>query len=129
MRTFTDRREWEGRAVNIGEAIMQIADPRAVELRIDLPAREQMALAAGSPVSVWLDSQPLWPVQARLERVSYQARQTPEGVLAFALTAKPLRATPQIGSRGTARVNGRWAPLIYSVLKRAISSLRQKIGL
>ncbi|MBW8893277.1 MAG: hypothetical protein JF617_14545 [Burkholderiales bacterium] len=80
MRTFTDRREWEGRAVNIGEAIMQIADPRAVELRIDLPAREQ-------------------------------------------------RATPQIGSRGTARVNGRWAPLIYSVLKRPISSLRQKIGL
>jgi hypothetical protein len=78
---------------------------------------------------VWLDSQPLWPVSARLERVSYQARQTPEGVLAFALTAKPLKATPQIGSRGTARVNGRWAPLIYSVLKRPIASLRQKIGL
>lgn len=129
MAIYTDRREWEGRAVNVGEAIMQIADPHAVELRIDLPAREQMALAAGSPVSVWLDSQPLWPVRARLERVSYQARQTPEGVLAFALTARPLRATPQIGSRGTARVNGRWAPLIYSVLKRPIASLRQKIGL
>jgi multidrug resistance efflux pump len=129
MAIYTDRREWEGRAVNVGEAIMQIADPHAVELRIDLPAREQMALAAGSPVSVWLDSQPLWPVEAKLDRISYQARPTPEGVLAFALTAHPLRATPQIGSRGTARIHGRWAPLIYSVLKRPIASLRQKIGL
>jgi multidrug resistance efflux pump len=129
MAIYTDRREWEGRAVNVGEAIMQIADPRAVELRIDLPAREQMALAAGSSVSVWLDSQPLWPIDARLDRISYQARPTPEGVLAFALTAHPLRATPQIGSRGTARIHGRWAPLIYSVLKRPIASLRQKIGL
>jgi multidrug resistance efflux pump len=129
MAIYTDRREWEGRAVNVGEAIMQIADPRAVELRIDLPAREQMALASGSPVSVWLDSQPLWPIKARLDRISYQARPTPEGVLAFALTAQPLKATPQIGSRGTARIHGRWAPLIYSVLKRPIASLRQKIGL
>jgi hypothetical protein len=128
MAIYTDRREWEGRAVNTGEAIMQVADPRDVSLRIDLPAHEQMAMEPGSPVKIWLDSQPLWSLDARLERASFQARMTPENVLAFALTAKPLSSSPRIGSRGTARVYGRWVPLAYSMLKRPISSARQYIG-
>jgi multidrug resistance efflux pump len=128
MAIYTDRREWEGKAVNVGEAIMQIADPRAVSLRIDLPAREQMALDPGSEVKVWLDSQPLWSIDARLERASYQARMTPENILAFALTAKPLSGAPRIGSRGTARVYGHWVPLVYSLLKRPIASARQYLG-
>ena len=128
MALYTDRREWEGRAVNTGEAIMQVADPRDVSLRIDLPAHEQMALEPGAPVKIWLDSQPLWSLDARLERASFQARMTPETVLAFALTAKPLASRPRIGSRGTARVYGRWVPLAYSMLKRPISSARQYLG-
>lgn len=128
MAIYTDRREWEGRAVNTGEAIMQVADPRDVSLRIDLPAHEQMALEPGAPVKIWLDSQPLWALDARLERASFQARMTPENVLAFALTAKPLASRPRIGSRGTARVYGRWVPLAYSMLKRPISSARQYLG-
>jgi Barrel-sandwich domain of CusB or HlyD membrane-fusion len=128
MAIYTDRREWEGRAVNTGEAIMQVADPREVSLRIDLPAHEQMALETGAPVKIWLDSQPLWSLDAKLDRASFQARMTPENVLAFALTAKPLAATPRIGSRGTARVYGRWVPFAYSMLKRPISSARQYLG-
>jgi multidrug resistance efflux pump len=125
---YTDRREWEGRAVNVGEAIMQVADPRDVSLRIDLPAHEQMALEPGSPVKIWLDSQPLWSLDGRLERASFQARVTPENILAFALTAKPIASNPRIGSRGTARVYGRWVPLAYSMLKRPVSSARQYLG-
>jgi hypothetical protein len=128
MAIYTDRREWEGRAVNTGEAIMQVADPRDVSLRIDLPAHEQMALETGAPVKIWLDSQPLWSLDARLDRASFQARMTPENILAFALTAKPIAASPRIGSRGTARVYGRWVPFAYSMLKRPISSARQYLG-
>jgi hypothetical protein len=128
MAIYTDRREWEGRAVNVGEAIMQVADPKNVQFRIDLPAHEQMALAPNARIKVWLDSQPFWAVDARLKDASYQARMTPENVLAFSLTAKPVNAAPRIGSRGTARVYGRWVPFIYSMLKRPISSARQYIG-
>jgi multidrug resistance efflux pump len=126
---YTDRREWEGRAVTVGQPVMQIADPKAVELRIDLPAREQMTLVPGSPVRLWLDSQPLWALDGQLARISYQAQPTAGGVLAFSLTAKLRGETPPIGSRGTARVSGRWVPLAYSVLKRPIASLRQTIGI
>jgi multidrug resistance efflux pump len=126
---YTDRKDWEGRAVNVGEPIMQVADPANVALRIDLPARAQMTLHPGSRVKLWLDSQPFWAIDARLESASYEARQTPEGVLAFALTAKPVSGSPRIGSRGTAEVRGNWAPFAYTLLKRPIASFRQYFGI
>ena len=126
---YTDRREWEGRSVDVGQPIMQVADPGDVRYRIDLPTREQMRLARGSAVSVWLDSQPLWAQSARLEEASYQARATPDGTLAFAIEAQPSDGgAPRIGSRGTARVRGPWAPLAYAVFKRPIATLRQYLG-
>lgn len=126
---YTDQKDWEGRAVNVGQPIMQVADPANVVLRIDLPARAQMTLHPGSRVKLWLDSQPFWAIDARLESASYQARQTPEGILAFALTAKPVNGNPRIGSRGTAEVRGNWAPFAYTLLKRPIASFRQYFGI
>lgn len=126
---YSDRRDWEGRAVNVGDPVLQIVDPRDVELRVDLPTKEQLELAPGNRVRVWLDAQPLWSIDARLENVSYQSRQTANGVLAFTVTAKPLGAPPRIGSRGTAKVYGRWAPLGYALLRRPIASLRQYLGI
>ena len=128
MAIFSDRRDLEGRAVQIGEPIMQIADPEDVIFRIDLPAKEQLSLRPGSPVEIYLDSSPLWAIDARLETASYQARMTPEGVMAFALTARSLPDAARIGSRGTAKVNGSWVPLIYSLLRRPIASMRQTLG-
>lgn len=129
MALYSDRRDWEGRAVNVGDPILQIVDPQHVDFRIDLPTREQMTLTPGSTVKVWLDAQPLWAVDGRLETVSYQARMSGEGVLSFAVIARPLGDTPRVGSRGTARLYGRWVPLAYSLLRRPISSLRQFAGI
>ncbi len=125
---YSDRRDYEGRAMNVGDPIIRVADPKSVRFRIDLPASEQMSLSPGSPVEVWLDSQPLWSIDARLEQASFSARKTPEGVMAFALVATPIRQRPDIGARGTARVHGHWVPMIYALLKRPISALRQRIG-
>jgi multidrug resistance efflux pump len=129
MAIYSDRRDWEGRAVNVGDPILQVADPGQIALRIDLPAAEQMALDRGSRVKVWLDAQPLWAIEGKVEHASYQARQTAEGILAFAVTAQPTSGNPRIGSRGTAKLYGEWVPLIYSLLKRPIASFRQTIGL
>jgi multidrug resistance efflux pump len=129
MAIYSDRRDWEGRAVNVGDPIMQIADPRDVSYRIDLPTKEQMTLAPGGKVKIWLDAQPLWALNGRIETASYQARPTAEGVLAFAVTARPNGEPPRIGSRGTAKLYGRWVPLAYSLFKRPIASVRQYFGL
>ncbi len=129
MALFSDRRDWEGRAVNVGDPIMQVVNPDEVMIRIDLPAAEQMSLEKGAKIKMWLDSQPLWAIDGLLETASYQARQTPDGTLAFALTARLDGDNPRIGSRGTAQVYGRWVPFAYSLLRRPIAALRQFVGL
>jgi multidrug resistance efflux pump len=129
MAIYSDRRDWEGRAVNTGDPILQIADPKAIAYRIDLPTKEQMRLEPGAPVKVWLDAQPLWALNGWVEQASYQARATPDGILAFAVTAKPEGDAPRIGSRGTAKLYGQWVPFAYSILKRPIASVRQFLGL
>lgn len=129
MAIYGDRRDLEGRAIDVGDPILQVADPDGILMRIDLPAAEQLAIPHNGRVRVWLDAQPLWAVEGKVQNASYQARQTPEGVLAFAVTATPVSATPRIGSRGTAKLYGRWVPLAYSVLRRPIASLRQTIGI
>jgi multidrug resistance efflux pump len=126
---YSDRRDLEGRAINVGDPILQVADPRGISIRIDLPAKEQLSIPRNGRVKLWLDAQPLWAIDGRVETASYQARQTPEGVLAFAVTAKPLSATPRIGSRGTAKLYGSWVPLAYSIFRRPIASFRQTIGI
>jgi HlyD family secretion protein/Biotin-lipoyl like len=129
MAIYSDRRDWEGRAVNVGDPILQIADPRDIAYRIDLPAKEQMRLEPGAPVKIWLDAQPLWALNGRVETASYLARPTADNILAFAVTAKPDGGAPRIGSRGTAKLYGQRAPFVYTVLRRPIASARQFLGL
>jgi multidrug resistance efflux pump len=129
MAIYSDRRDWEGRAVNTGDPILQIADPADISYRIDLPTKEQMRLEPGAPVKVWLDAQPLWALSGIIEQASYQARPTADGILAFAVTAKPTGDAPRIGSRGTAKLYGQWVPFGYSLLKRPIASVRQYLGI
>ena len=129
MAIYSDRRDWEGRAVNTGDPILQIADPTAIAYRIDMPTKEQMRLEPGAPVKVWLDAQPLWALSGRIEQASYQARPTADGILAFAVIAKPDGDAPRIGSRGTAKLYGQRVPFAYSLLKRPIASARQFFGI
>lgn len=129
MAIYSDRRDWEGRAVNVGDAILQIADPQNIAYRIDLPTKEQMELEPGASVKIWLDAQPLWALDGEIESASYMARQTADGILAFAVTARPVDGTPRIGSRGTAKLYGPWAPFIYTILRRPIATARQYLGL
>lgn len=130
---YSDRRDLEGRPVEVGQQLVQIADPKQVEFRIELPVRDSIVIGDTAEVTVYLDSAPLHPITARLSRASYQARPTADKVLAFTLTAQPEQAeaagTPlRIGSRGTAQVYGERVPLVYKVVRRPLAALRQWAG-
>jgi multidrug resistance efflux pump len=125
---YTDRRDWEGRAVSVGEPIMQLVNPAQAVVRVDMPTGEQMSLMPGADARIWLDAQPLWAVDGRVEQASFQARETADGVMAFAIIVRPNGAPLRIGSRGTAKLYGGWVPFIYAVLRRPIAGLRQSIG-
>ena len=127
---YTDRRDWEGRAVMVGEEIMQVADPARVALRIDLPTASSIELAPGADVDVYLDNSPLGGLAARLRSVSYTPRVQPGGTTSYTVMADPHDgAAPRIGARGTARLYGEHVPLIVQLLRRPFVATRQFVGL
>ena len=126
---YTDRRDWEGRAVQVGEEILQVADPARVALRIDLPTANSIELAAGAELSVFLDNAPMGGLPAHVRSVSYTPRNQPGGATSYTVMADPAGTqAPRIGSRGTARLYGERVPLIFQLLRRPIAATRQFIG-
>ena len=129
---FGDKRELIGRPVSIGERLMDIADPGNVELRIDIPVGDAIILSTGARVKAFLDSDPLRPRTAKVVRADYQAKAREGGILAFRVVAEledGSVAMPRLGIRGTAQLYGSTVPLIYYLLRRPISKVRQWTGI
>ncbi|MBV1706405.1 MAG: HlyD family efflux transporter periplasmic adaptor subunit [Hyphomicrobiales bacterium] len=129
---FDDPRNWKGRPVKIGERIMEIADPARIETRIELDVADSFALKDGAPIRLFLDSDPLHPLQGTVQRFSPEAHVIPGPELTYRLYARlnlhgaPL---PQLGLRGTAEIYAAKAPLAYYLLRRPLTFLRQHFGL
>ncbi|MEQ1487196.1 MAG: HlyD family efflux transporter periplasmic adaptor subunit [Methylotenera sp.] len=128
---FTDENDWIGRPVQTGERIMQIADPKDAGLLMWLPVQDALNLELGAPMRLFLNTQPLQPISAKLVETSYQATTSPQNVSAYRIKGAFLDANnqPRIGLHGTARISGEWANLGYFLFRRPISALRAWTGL
>lgn len=128
---FADRKDLVGRPVVIGEKLMEVADPAVSEFRIDLPVTDAVVLHAGARIKVFLDADPLRPLEAKLERASYKAAVSEGQQLAFRLVGRAVdpAASVRLGSRGTAQIFSDRVPLGFFLFRRPISALRQWIGL
>ena len=129
---FADKDTWTGRPVATGERIMRIADPAKVEVTINVPVSDAIILEQGAPVKLYLDSNPLEPVDARVTRASFHAQPDGEGVLSYKVRAG-LELTngkrpPRIGLRGTAKVYGEKVSLAYYLMRKPLSAIRQWTG-
>lgn len=130
LAVFASRKDWEGRPVSTGERVMQIASPDHVQVRIDMPVKDAPVVRDQARVRVYLDSDPLNPLDARLERATYHATPIAGGGLAFVLYAHLGEGSPpRLGYRGTAQVFGDDVPLIYYLMRRPLTALRQMVGL
>jgi len=130
---YTDRRDWEGRAVQVGEEIMQVADPARVAYRVDLSTANGIRLDERAPVDVFLDSAPLGGLPGRLRSVSYTPKTAPGGLSNYTVLVDPAvgdasTEVPRIGARGTARLYGERVPLAVQLLRRPVVALRQTLG-
>lgn len=129
---FSDRKDFEGKPLAVGERIMLIADPGSVEFRIDLAVADSVALMQGARVKAFIDSDPLNPMEAKVARIDFQARLSETGIATYRMIAAinlDGRASPQLGVRGTAQVYGPSAPLVLYLFRRPLSTLRQWAGL
>lgn len=128
---YTDKRDWVGRPVAAGEAILQLADPKNIQFEMDLAVKDSVVLKENAQVKVFLDSDPLNSIEAKLIHASYQARVDKRDIMSYRIVAEfqgDNDQLPRIGVQGTAQIQSDKAPLIYSILRRPLSSLRQFTG-
>jgi HlyD family secretion protein/Biotin-lipoyl like len=130
---FADANDWIGRTVQTGERVMQLADPAQAGVLVWLPAADAINLEPGADMRLFLHTQPLQPLAAKLQQTSYQAVPSPDGVASYRLRgsfdAAPAGTAPRIGLRGTARVSGDWSLLGYYIFRRPLAALREWTGL
>ncbi|MDZ7788666.1 MAG: biotin/lipoyl-binding protein [Halofilum sp. (in: g-proteobacteria)] len=128
---FDDRDEWSGRPVRTGERIMQLANPNARKLRIDLPVEDALVLESGAGLRLFLDARPLDPVRGEIVRAAYQPVVTGQDRMVYRVTGRLTEERPylRIGLRGTARIEGPRVALAYYLFRRPLTALRQMVGL
>ncbi|MEJ8849746.1 HlyD family efflux transporter periplasmic adaptor subunit [Variovorax rhizosphaerae] len=128
---YGDPRDWVGRPVAVGEAIMRVANPKEVEFQIKMPVADAVNLRDGAEAKVFLDAAPLSPIKATVVRAAYKAEADAAGVASFTVTARgtDLQAPAErLGLRGTARVYGEPVSLFYYLMRRPLTALRQWTG-
>lgn len=127
---FADAEEWRGRPVQPGERIMVIADPSLVEVTVYVPPEDAIQLDIGGEVSVFLNIDPLSPLQAKIVQTSYDTITMPDNSLAYVVKAqlKP-GSLPRIGLRGTAKVYAEEVSLGYYLMRKPILFLRKSFGI
>lgn len=128
---FADKRDLIGRPVAVGEKLMEIVDPSSLQFDIDLPVADAIVLKPGARVKVFLDSDPLYPIEAVLVRADYKARVHANQQLGFRLVAEARDQSAmalRLGVRGTAQVYSGKTPLAFYLLRRPLAAVRQMVG-
>ena len=128
---FTDENDWIGRPVQTGERVIQIANPADAGLLMWLPVKDALNIDKGAPMKLFLHTDPLHPIPAKLYQTSYQSTLSPDNVSSYRLKGQfeDKAQLPRIGLRGTARISGEWSVLGYYLFRRPIAALREWSGL
>ncbi len=129
---FRDKKDLLGKPVRTGERLLAIADPSKVLVRINMPVADGYILKPGAHVKLFLDSDPLNPLAARIVSADYEAKALDGAQVSFRALAEietELPAPPRLGVRGTAQVYGDDVALGLYLLRRPITAVRQWIGL
>jgi hypothetical protein len=65
-----------------------------------------------------------------LRYIAHDAVQRPDGNFAYRVRATLTEKTHhRVGLKGTAKLQGHWAPLVYWVMRRPVATARAYIGL
>lgn len=129
---FADKKDLVGKPVAVGEKLMEIADPSQIEFRIDLGVADAIVLRDEARVKIFLDSDPMHSIEAKLVRAAYRARVRENQQLAFRLVAEAdpeTVAALRLGARGTAQIYSDRVPLGFYLLRRPLAAARQWFGI
>lgn len=126
----SDPQAWQGRPVRVGERILSIADPQQVEVTVMVPVKDAIVLEPGNELRLFLDTDPLHSLSARVHYVVYESTLAAGDWPAYKVSARldDQVVAPRIGLRGTARLYGDRTTLFFYLFRRPITAARQWLG-
>jgi len=132
---FDSPTDWIGKPVSVGERVMLVADPKRVELELQVPVAEAVTFEAGSEVLFFRNVAPEQPIKGRVVFASYASAVTADGVAAYRFRAHVQAPGDEsgeglrIGLKGTAKLFGPRRPLALWLLRRPLAVVRQWLPL
>jgi multidrug resistance efflux pump len=105
---YTDKSDWIGKPIVVGQRIMELANPQQLEVRIDLPVEDAIVLRDGASVALFLNATPFSSVPATVSHASYHAEVLPNNTLTYRVTAQLGQGSSElrIGWQGSAKIYG-----------------------
>ena len=127
---YSDKSDWIGKPVVVGQRIMELANPQQLEVRIDLSVEDAIVLREGASATLFLNANPFSSVPATISHASYHAEVLPNNTLAYRVTAQLERGSSEfrIGWQGSAKIYGEQVMLFTYLFRRPISAIRPWIG-
>jgi biotin carboxyl carrier protein len=125
-----DPSEWVGRPVSTGERILMVADEKDAEIEAWLSPGDLIELPEDAQATIFLNARPLSPLSGAVRYVTHEAILQPEGNYAYRLRAKlsPGEDALRVGLKGSVKVNGRFVPFSYWVMRKPLAVARALIG-
>ena len=122
--------EWIGRPVKAGEKILEIADPRKVELVIEIPAEDADLISQNSKVKIFLDRRPFNPLTGNVIDSSLVPKKNKSNETYYTFKARLDEGVPppSIGERGVARVYGERSSLLFFIFREQMKFSRNTLG-
>ena len=112
---YTDKSDWIGKPVVVGQRIMELANPQQLEVRIDLPVEDAIVLREGASATLFLNANPFSSVPATVSHASYHAEVLPNNTLAYRVTAQLEQGSSEfrIGWQGSAKIYGEQVTAVH----------------
>lgn len=129
---YTDKYEFLGQTVTIGQRIMLLADINAVEIDIYMPVGDTIDFNVDDEVLLFLNTDPTKPIKAKLRQTSYEPRSRDNGDYVFQMKAQfdSSEYKGRIGWAGTAKVYSSSKVILFMYLfRRPISTVRRFLGI
>ena len=129
---YSDKSDWIGKPIQVGERVMEIADTKKIQLRVNLSIDDAIVLKEGAKVDVFLDADPLNPIEGTVITTSYMAEKYNQDTLSYRVYVdfdNVEQDNLRIGLQGTAKMYGERVSVFFYLFRRPISYIRQLLGI
>ncbi|MBN2713941.1 MAG: HlyD family efflux transporter periplasmic adaptor subunit [Planctomycetes bacterium] len=127
---ISNPRDWEGRSVRTGDAILRVIDTSQTMVRIYIPESDNVGFKREVPVTILLNVDSSRSFSVSISYIAGSTSFSPTGINSFVCEADWVGNDnhARVGLQGTAILYGERVTLAYWLFRRPLASVRRLLG-